>query len=120
MCIVVSLIILQINVRLSNAQEEVTLFDEVLFQTKSKTVEYELKMCFKTEEEPNEVCNYLIQTLGLSSEEIKLNISENKDFHCIEFSGEDVQGYIETLEYNYENVVKINISKMGNENGLVL
>ena len=94
MCIVVSLIILQINVKLSNAHEEINLFDEILLQTKSKTVEYELKTCFKTEGEPKEVCNYLIQTLALSSEEIKLNISENEDFYCIEFSSEEVQGYI--------------------------
>ena len=120
LCIILGLIILQINVRLSNAREEGNLFDEILSQAKSETVEYGLKTCFKTEEEPKEVCNYLISTLGFNSEEIKLNSSENENFYCIEFSGKDVQGYIESQEYKNENIVKINISKLGNENGLVL
>ena len=119
LCIVLSLIILQINVRFSNAQEEVNLFDEILIATKSKPVEYGLKTCFKTGEEPKEVCNYLIQTLELNNKEIKLNSSENEDSYCIEFSSENVQGYIEALKYNNEDVITINISKIGNENGLV-
>ncbi len=119
LCIVLSLIILQINVRFSNAQEEVNLFDEILLATKSKTVEYGLKTCFKTEEEPKEVCNYLIRTLGFNNKEIKLDSSENEDSYCIEFSGKSVQGYIEALKYNNEDVITINISETGNENGLV-
>ena len=119
LCIVLCLIILQINVRFSNAQEKVNLFDEILLQTKSKTVEYGLKTSFKTTEDPKEVCNYLIQTLEFNNKEIKLNNSENEDSYCIEFSSENVKGYIEALKYNNENVITINISKIGNENGLV-
>jgi hypothetical protein len=120
LCIVLSLIILQINIRLSNAQEEVNLFDEILLATKSKTVEYGLKTCFETQEEPKGVCNYLIQNLGLNNKEIKISSSKNEDSYCIEFSGENIQGYIEALKYNNEDVITINISKIGNENGLVL
>jgi hypothetical protein len=119
LCIVLSLIILQINIRLTNAQEEVNLFDEILLQTKSKTVEYGLTTSFKTIEEPKEVCNYLIHALELNSKGIKLNWSENENSYCIGFLGEDVQGYIEALKYSNEDVIKINISKIGNENGLV-
>lgn len=119
LCIVLSIIILQINIRLTNAREEVNLFDEILLQTKSKTVEFGLTASFKTIEEPKEVCNYLVNALELNSKEIKLNWSENENSYCIGFSGEDVQGYIEALRYNDEEIIKINISKMGNENGLV-
>jgi len=119
LCIILSLIILQINVKFSNAQEEVNLFDEILLQTKSKTVEYGLKTCFKTDEEPKQVCDYLIQTLEIDNKEIKLNSIEKEDSYCIEFSGENVQGYIEALKCNNEDVITINISKMDNENGLV-
>ena len=41
-----------------------------------------------------EVCNYSIQASQRNSEETKLNISENEDSYCIEFLGQDVQGYI--------------------------
>ncbi len=119
LCIVLSLIILQFNIRLSNAQEEVNLFDEILLATKSKTVEYGLKTCFKTEEDPKEVCNYLIQALGFNNKGIKLNSFENEDSYCIEFSSENLQGYIETLKYNNEHIIAINISEISSKNGLV-
>ena len=120
LCIVLSLIILQINVRFSNAQEKDNLFDEILLQTKSKTVEYGLKTSFKTVEQPKKVCNYLIEDLELNSKEIKLNSIENEGSYSIEFSGKNVQGYIEAIKYNNENDITINISKIGNENGLVV
>ena len=119
LCIIFSLIVLQINVRLSNAQEKVDLFDEILLATNSKTIEYGLKTCFKTKEEPKKVCNYLISTLVFDNKEIKLNKFENEDSYCIEFSGENVQGYIEALKCNNEDVITVNISEVGNENGLV-
>lgn len=117
LCIVLCLIILQINVILSNAQEEVNLFDEILIETKSKTVEFGLKATFKTEEEPKNLCNYLIKNLEFYNE-IKLNIYENDDLYGIEFSSENFQGYIETIIYNNEDFITINISKIANENGL--
>ncbi|MBU3188999.1 YwmB family TATA-box binding protein [Clostridium bowmanii] len=118
LCIVLCLIILQINVRLSNAKDGVNLFDEILIQTKSKTVEYGLKATFKNHENPKEVCNNLIDELELNNSEIKLNIVENDNSYCIDFLGENIKGYIESLKYNNEEVVTINISKIGSENGL--
>lgn len=118
LCIVLCLIILKINVRFSNAQEEVNLIDEILLQTKSKTVEYGLKANFETTENPKEICSYLIQTLELNNSEIVLKRIENEDSYCIEFSGKNVEGYIESTKYNNKDVITINISKIVNENGL--
>lgn len=119
LCIVLSLIILQINVRLSSAQEEVDLFDEILLETKSKTVEYGLKTCFETAEDSKEICEYLIQALEFNNKETKLSYFENEDSYCIEFSGGNVQGYIEASKYNKKDIITINISKTSTENGLV-
>ncbi|MGH4126165.1 MAG: YwmB family TATA-box binding protein [Clostridium sp.] len=118
LCIVLCQIILQINVIFSNAQEKVNLFDQILLETKSKTVEYGLKTSFKTEEDPKEVCNYLIRNLGFDSSGIKLNVYEKEDSYCIDFSNKDVKGYIEAIKYNNEDDITINISKTDNENGL--
>jgi len=118
LCIVLCLIILQVNVILSNAQEKINLFDEILLQTKSKTVEYGLKTSFKTQEDPKVVCDYLIKNLGFDNNEIKLNNYENEDSYGIEFSSENLNGYIEALKHNNENVITINISEKDNENGL--
>ena len=118
LCIVLCLITLQINVILSNAQEKINLFDEILLQTKSRTVEYGLKTSFKTQEDPKVVCNYLIKNLGFDNSEIKLNNYENEDSYGIEFSSENLNGYIEALKYNSENVITINISEKDIENGL--
>ncbi|MGV8980050.1 YwmB family TATA-box binding protein [Clostridium sp.] len=118
LCIVLCLIILQVNVRISNAKDKLNLFDEILIQTKSKTVEYGLKTTFKTLENPKEVCNNLIDELELNNSGIKLNIASNVNSYCIDFLGENIKGYIEALKYNNEEIVTINISEIGNENGL--
>jgi len=118
LCILLCLIILKINVRFSNAQEKVNLIDEILLQTKSKTVEYGLNTYFETFENPKEICSYLIQNLGLNNSGTNLKQIENEDSYCIEFSGENVKGYIESTKYNNKDVITINISKIGNENGL--
>lgn len=126
LCIVLCLIILQINVKFTNAQEKGNLFDQILLQTKSKTVEFGLKASFKTGEEPKIICNYLIQSLDLNSKNIKLNRSKDEDSYCIEFIGENIEGYIQGLKYDNqglkydnENDITINISRVGNKNGLV-
>jgi len=119
LCIILSLIILQTNVRFSNAKEKFNLFDEILLQTKSKTVEYGLKTCFKTGEERKKVINYLVQVLELNKKEINLNSSENENSYCVEFSGKNVEGYIEALKNEDANDITVNISKVSNKNGLV-
>ncbi len=119
LCIILSVIIMQINVKFSNAQEKPNLFDEILFQTKSKTVEYGLKTCFSTGEEREEICNYLIKVLELSNKSIKLSISKNVNSYCIDFSGENIEGYIEALKNDNGNDITINISRIDNKNGLV-
>lgn len=118
LCIVLCQIILQINVILSNAQESVNLFEKILLQTKSETVEYGLKTSFKAWEDPKQVCNYLIQNLGFNSSEIKLDNYENEDSYGIDFLSENLKGYIEAVKYNNDNIITINISKIDNENGL--
>ncbi|MGH4138505.1 YwmB family TATA-box binding protein [Clostridium sp.] len=118
LCIVLCLIILRINVRLSNAKDEFDLFDEILIQTKSKIVEYGLETTFKTQENPKEICNKLIDKLELDNSEIKLNVVENDNFYCIDFLGKNIKGYIESSKYSNEEVVTINISKIGSENDL--
>jgi len=119
LCIVLSMIILQINVRFTNAQDKINLFDEILLQTKSKTVEYGLKTSFKTYEEPIKICSYLILALGLENKGMKLNITDNKESYCIEFSDKNVEGYIEALKYKNKSDITINISKISNQNGLI-
>ncbi|MGH4051856.1 MAG: YwmB family TATA-box binding protein [Clostridium sp.] len=125
LCIVLSLIILQVNVKFTNAQEGVNLFDEILIVSKSKTVEYGLKTSFNTEVNPKEIVNYLIESLDLNNKDIKLVRSEDGYSYCIEFSGVNIEGYIEGLKSNNEalkngkkNNITINISKKMNENGL--
>lgn len=118
LCIVLCLIILKVNVILSNAQEKVNLFDEILLQTKGKIVEYGLKTSFKTGEDPKEVCNYLIQHLGFNNSEMKLNNIENEDSYCIDFSSGNLQGYIEAVKYYSEYVITLNMCKIDDENGL--
>jgi len=125
LCIVLSIIILRVNVKFINAQEGVNLFDEILFVSKSKAVEYGLKTSFMTDENPKEICNKLIESLELNNKGIKLVRTEDEDSYNIEFSGINIEGYIEGLKYNNEalkndekNNITINISKKMNENGL--
>ncbi|MCJ7691332.1 MAG: YwmB family TATA-box binding protein [Clostridiaceae bacterium] len=119
LCIVLCIIIFGINVSFSDAQEKINLFDEILLETKGEISEYGLQVNFETREVPKEVCNYLFQTLDLDNKEIKSRIFENEDSYSIEFSGGNLKGYIQALKNNNKDVITVNISKVGNENGLV-
>ena len=118
LCIVLSMAIMQINIRLTSAHENLNLFNEILIQTKSKTVEYGLKTCFETQEDPKEICNYLISTLDLDNKKTILTRTENKDFYTVDFSSENAKGYVEALKYKNKSIITINISNVSNENGL--
>lgn len=119
LCIVLSIIILQINNGTSNAQEKFNIFDEILLQTNSKTMEYGLTTVFNTREDQEQICNYLINNLKLNGKAVKLNISKNSNSYCIDFSGINIQGYIEAIKNNDSNNIKINISRISDENGLI-
>ncbi|MGK0468527.1 YwmB family TATA-box binding protein [Clostridium sp.] len=119
LCIVLCLLVFGINSSFSDAQERINLFDEILSQTKGETLEYGLRVKFETGEQPREECNYLFQTLEFDNKKIKSEISENKDSYSIEFSGENLKGYIKALKNNNKDVITVNISEKGKENGLV-
>ncbi|MBK5240184.1 YwmB family TATA-box binding protein [Clostridium sp.] len=119
LCIVLCLIIFGINVSFSDAQEKINLFDEILLETKGEISEYGLKVKFETRELPKEVCNYLFQTLDFDNKEIKSRIFENENFYSVEFSGRNIKGNIQSLKNNNKDVITVNISKVGNKNGLV-
>ncbi len=118
LCIVLCQIIFQINVILSNAQEKVDLFEQILIETESKTVEYGLKASFKTEEDIKEVCNCLIGNLGFISDRSKLTVYQKEDSYCVDFSDENLTGYVEGIKCNNEDVITINIMEIDNQNGL--
>jgi hypothetical protein len=119
LCIVLCLIIFGINVRFLDAQEKINLFDEILLETKCEVSEYGLQVKFETRELPKEVCNYIFRTLDFDNKEIKSRIFENEDSYSIEFSGGNFKGYIQALKINNKDVITVNMSKIGNENGLV-
>ncbi|MBU3214955.1 YwmB family TATA-box binding protein [Clostridium estertheticum] len=118
LCIVLSIAIMQINIRFTSAHENLNLFDEILIQTKSKTVEYGLKTCFETQEESKEICNYLILALDLDNKKTILTRTENKDSYNVDFSSENAKGYVEALKYKNKSLITINISNVSNEDGL--
>ena len=119
LCIVLSIIILQINNGISNAHERLNIFDEILLQTNSKTSEYGLTTVFNTREDRGQICNYLINNLKLNGKAVKLNVSKNNDSYCIDFSGVNTQGYIEARKNDDVNDITINISRVSDENGLI-
>lgn len=119
LCIVLIMIISQINVRLAKAQENYNIFDEILMQTKSKTVEYGLKTCFETQEDPKEICNYLISSLDLNNKKTILSRSDTKNSYCVNYSSEGGNGYVEALRYENKIIITINISNVSTENGLI-
>ena len=119
LCIVLSMIVLQINVTFAKAHENYNLFDEILIQTKSKTVEYGLKTCFETQGDPEDITNYMISALDLNNKKIILSASDNKNSYCVNFSSENLNGYVEALKYKNKSLITINITKVSNENGLI-
>ncbi len=101
----------------SLANKNSDLFDDILKNTNSKTVEYGITAVFTTDENGEKLCEDILKKLGFSHKNGE-SVLKNEKIYCIEFGKNNVNGYIETMKYENHNVITINMVEKDGKNGL--
>lgn len=99
------------------ASKDTNLFEESLMRVKGKTIEYSITSNFTTEENGEEISDYILRSLNFY-DGLNESILKNGKVYCVEFEKNDVSGYIETTTYENHNFVTVNIVKKDDKNDL--
>lgn len=101
----------------SRANNDSDIFQDILIKTNSIPVEYGVRAIFNINGDKEKVTKELLEKLKLNGE-LDKKLLQNDKIYCIEFSKNDMNGYIETIQYENHNIVTINITKKNNSYGL--
>ncbi|MCT8975813.1 hypothetical protein N4T77_04275 [Clostridium sp. CX1] len=102
---------------LSVNSRKVDLFNEILARTNSNIEECGVTAVFTTDMNRENIVDQILKGLdfydGWNS-----SILKNEQTYCVEFGKNSVKGYIETMQYENHNIVKVNIVKGERKNSL--
>ncbi|NMM61539.1 hypothetical protein HBE96_02280 [Clostridium sp. P21] len=99
----------------SLASNNSDLFNDILKETNSRTVECGITASFITDENGEKVCNDILKKMGYFDTRYK-SMLKNEKIYCIEFGKNNVNGYIETMKYENHNIITINLLEKSNSN----
>jgi hypothetical protein len=115
MLLAVSMLFLLGN--LSKAQKKVDLFNDILKTTDGKTVEYGVTVIFTSDKNGEAISDDILKKLGFY-DGWNTNVLNSRNAYCVEFGKDNVDGYIESTQYENHNIVTVNIIKKDNFNNL--
>jgi len=101
---------------LSFAKKNPDIFNKIIETANGSIVEYGIRAKFEIDEAGEKYCLNLLNKLNLSS--CNINIVKDDKFYSMEFSSDEVNGYIEYSDYDNHNVVSLNIVRTDNVNKL--
>jgi hypothetical protein len=98
------------------AEKNQDIFSEILNETSANVQECSITTSFESETGDAELCKIVLKNLGFSDGNLKL--TQNKNIYCIDFSQNNYYGYIESMHYENEYVIAININDKCSKNEL--
>lgn len=101
----------------SQANEKVDMFSEIISKTGTQVMEYGVQVSFSTQDSGEEVCKSILNRLNYDKN-IKINMEKDNDNYYIEFSNSIVEGYINSINSDNDNIISINIKEYGHKNRL--
>lgn len=101
----------------SQANEKVDMFSEIINKTGTQVMEYGVQVSFSTQDSGEEVCKSILNKLGYD-ENTKINMEKDDRNYYIEFSNSIVEGYINSINSDNDNIISINIKEYSHENKL--
>lgn len=89
------------------------LFNEIIYKTNAQVQEYGLITSFTTKKNPKEVCTTILKNI-----EPKISYKEivSEELYCLEFNNKNVEGYIQSRNYNGQQIITINTIYKSKEN----
>lgn len=101
----------------SEANEKIDMFSEIINETQSQVVEYGLKGSFSTQESGEKVCNAIFNNLNYNKS-VKVNIEKSNNNYYIDFSSPSIEGYIQSIGSDNDNIITLSIKEYSGENNL--
>lgn len=101
----------------SLAKKNSDLFDDIVKRTNSNIVECGITAEFTTDENREDICNYILKKLDFY-DGWNTNVLKSQEAYCVEFGKNSVNGYIEIMHYENHSIVTINIVKKDSKNSL--
>lgn len=101
----------------SLANKNSDLFDDIVKRTNSNIVECGITAEFTTDENREDICNYILKKLDFY-DGWNTNVLKSQEAYCVEFGKNNVNGYIEIMYYENHSIVTINIVKKDSKNSL--
>lgn len=102
---------------LSVTEASSDLFKDILKNTDSKVVESGIKVVFTTDKSRENVSDDILKSLDFYDGQSDL-VLKNEQTYCVEFGKNNINGYIEIMQYENHNVVTVNIVKYDNKSSL--
>lgn len=93
-----------------NSYNKLDVFNEMLEAIQGKTVEYGITAQFDSSQPGEKAVNELFYKLD-SITKLNKSYSNDGENYFIEFCGNSINGYIESIPYGDHNIIKINIVK---------
>ncbi|WP_186428749.1 YwmB family TATA-box binding protein [Clostridium sp. BSD9I1] len=101
----------------SQANQKVDMFSEIINKTGTQVMEYGVQVNFSTQNSGEEACKSILMKLNYDKS-TKINIEENGGNYYMEFSSPEVEGYIQSINSDNDNIISINIKEYSDENKL--
>ena len=93
--------------------ESVDFFKEIVSVTEGNVTEFGVKANFEISEDGEIYCLKLLK--GMNIENADINVVKEDRFYSVEFSNNELKGYIESTSYDNHNVVTLNVVQYDNE-----
>lgn len=98
------------------AERKQDIFSTILNETNANIQECSITTSFQSETGGSSICETVLKNLGYDDGDLK--IIQNNNIYCIEFSQNNYNGYIESMNYENQYVIAININDECNKNDL--
>ena len=92
--------------------ESVDFFKEIVSVTEGNVTEFGVKANFEISEDGEIYCLKLLK--GMNIENADINVVKEDRFYSVEFSNNELKGYIESTSYDNHNVVTLNVVQYDN------
>lgn len=101
----------------SYANNKQDLIDVMINNCNGIVEEYGITVSFNVKGNMKKICNNILYKLNFDYSGVD-KITENNKLYCLEIKNQNINGYIESINYDNYNVVTLNLTKKDNVNNL--
>ncbi|WP_035293989.1 hypothetical protein [Clostridium sp. KNHs214] len=102
-----------VNTHFCESKSNPDLFNEIIYKTNAQVQEYGLITSFTTKKNPKEVCKTILKSI---EPKVSYNEIVGKGLYCLEFNDKSIEGYVQSRNYDGQQIITINTICKSKEN----